>query len=51
VRAQQLTGNAWAEDPGCYLEDEEIGAPTAASSAPHCPRQRITIPIREQAHA
>ena len=26
VRAQQLTGNAWAEDPGCYLTDEEIGA-------------------------
>ena len=26
VRAQQLTGDAWAEDPGCYLSDEEIGA-------------------------
>ena len=25
VRAQQLTGDAWAEDPGCYLTDEEIG--------------------------
>ncbi|NML15239.1 heme d1 biosynthesis radical SAM protein NirJ [Azohydromonas caseinilytica] len=25
VRAQQLTGNAWAEDPGCYLDDAEIG--------------------------
>jgi heme d1 biosynthesis radical SAM protein NirJ len=25
VRAQQLTGDPWAEDPGCYLEDEEIG--------------------------
>ena len=25
VRAQQVTGNAWAEDPGCYLTDEEIG--------------------------
>ncbi len=24
VRAQQLTGNPWAEDPGCYLTDEEI---------------------------
>ncbi len=24
VRAQQLTGNPWAEDPGCYLMDEEI---------------------------
>jgi heme d1 biosynthesis radical SAM protein NirJ len=25
TRAWQLTGNAWAEDPGCYLSDEEIG--------------------------
>ncbi len=25
VRAQQLTGDAWAEDPACYLDDEEIG--------------------------
>lgn len=25
VRAQQLTGDPWAEDPGCYLDDDEIG--------------------------
>ena len=25
VRAQQLTGDPWAEDPGCYLTDDEIG--------------------------
>jgi len=25
VRAYQLTGDAWSEDPGCYLDDEEIG--------------------------
>jgi radical SAM protein with 4Fe4S-binding SPASM domain len=24
VRAQQLTGDPWAEDPGCYLEEDEI---------------------------
>lgn len=24
VRAQQLTGDFWAEDPGCYLDDEEV---------------------------
>lgn len=24
VRAVQTTGNPWAEDPGCYLTDEEI---------------------------
>ena len=25
VRALQLTGNPWAEDPACYLDDAEIG--------------------------
>ena len=25
TRAWQLTGNPWAEDPGCYLSDVEIG--------------------------
>jgi Fe-coproporphyrin III synthase len=25
VRAYQLTGDPWAEDPACYLRDEEIG--------------------------
>ncbi|QWF71700.1 heme d1 biosynthesis radical SAM protein NirJ [Methylomonas paludis] len=25
VRAQQLTGSFWQEDPGCYLTDAEIG--------------------------
>jgi heme d1 biosynthesis protein len=29
VRAQQLTGDAWQEDPACYLNDEEIGIATA----------------------
>lgn len=27
VRAQQLSGNVWAEDPGCYLDDSEILEP------------------------
>jgi heme d1 biosynthesis radical SAM protein NirJ len=27
VRAHQTTGDFWAEDPGCYLTDEEIGLP------------------------
>ncbi|MGM9513745.1 heme d1 biosynthesis radical SAM protein NirJ [Roseateles sp. DB2] len=32
VRAHQLTGDYWAEDPGCYLDDGEIGlSPEAAS--------------------
>ena len=25
VRAEQVTGDPWAEDPGCYLSDAEIG--------------------------
>jgi radical SAM protein with 4Fe4S-binding SPASM domain len=25
VRALQVTGDPWAEDPACYLTDEEIG--------------------------
>ncbi|HSS63468.1 MAG TPA: heme d1 biosynthesis radical SAM protein NirJ [Gammaproteobacteria bacterium] len=30
VRAYQISGNLWAEDPGCYLTDREIGvAPQA----------------------
>jgi heme d1 biosynthesis radical SAM protein NirJ len=38
VRAQQVTGDPWAEDPGCYLADEEIGlAPEAAA-----PRVSVT---------
>jgi len=28
VRAFQLTGNFWSEDPACYLSDEEIGVKT-----------------------
>jgi heme d1 biosynthesis protein len=28
IRAMQLTGDPWSEDPGCYLTDEEIGLPT-----------------------
>ncbi len=25
MRAYQLTGDPWEEDPACYLTDEEIG--------------------------
>jgi len=32
VRAQQLTGDPWAEDPGCYLDDAEIGLQPAANA-------------------
>jgi hypothetical protein len=31
VRALQLTGDPWAEDPACYLDDAEIGLEAGAS--------------------
>ncbi|HJV62180.1 MAG TPA: heme d1 biosynthesis radical SAM protein NirJ [Albitalea sp.] len=37
VRAQQVTGDPWAEDPGCYLSDEEIGL------APRADEQRVKV--------
>lgn len=43
VRAQQVTGDPWAEDPGCYLDDTEIGL-DAAQSAPRV----VTMPFRER---
>jgi heme d1 biosynthesis radical SAM protein NirJ len=35
IRAFQLTGDPWQEDPACYLDDEEIGL--------EAPAQRIAI--------
>jgi heme d1 biosynthesis radical SAM protein NirJ len=43
VRAQQLTGNPWAEDPACYLSDAEIGVAT--------PPHQVTAPPPERQHA
>jgi heme d1 biosynthesis radical SAM protein NirJ len=37
VRAQQLTGNPWAEDPGCYLDDAELGLDPAVAGDDHAP--------------
>jgi heme d1 biosynthesis radical SAM protein NirJ len=43
VRAMRITGDAWAEDPGCYLTDAEIGV-TA-------PTERVTVtPYRGARH-
>jgi heme d1 biosynthesis radical SAM protein NirJ len=33
VRAHQLTGDWWAEDPACYLNDDEIGLEPATTRA------------------
>ena len=43
VRALQLTGDAWAEDPACYLTDNEIGVGDGG--------ERLTVkPFRGQSH-
>ena len=42
TRAWQLTGNPWAEDPGCYLTDAEIGVadmPRRVGLTPYRKRQ------------
>ncbi len=44
VRAMQLTGDPWAEDPACYLTDAEIGLETSA------PRLQVT-PFRGKKNA
>ena len=33
VRALQLTGDPWSADPGCYLNDDEIGLASGARGA------------------
>ncbi|RPI43839.1 MAG: heme d1 biosynthesis radical SAM protein NirJ [Betaproteobacteria bacterium] len=38
VRAQQSSGNPWAEDPGCYLTDAEIGVAAEPTDPPAPPR-------------
>jgi radical SAM protein with 4Fe4S-binding SPASM domain len=47
VRAQQLYGDPWAEDPGCYLSDAEIGCSTA-SVPPAVVTKRRIIPLEVQ---
>lgn len=42
IRALQLTGDPWAEDPACYLEDAEIGV---------APGERLAVtPFRGKRH-
>ncbi|MBL8483243.1 MAG: heme d1 biosynthesis radical SAM protein NirJ [Rhodocyclaceae bacterium] len=43
VRAQQLTGDAWQEDPGCYLDDHEIGLAAPAPRLQVSPWRRIAV--------
>ena len=37
VRARQMTGDPWEEDPGCYLTDEEIGVAPGGERVPVLP--------------
>ncbi len=49
TRAWQLTGNPWAEDPGCYLSDEEIGVtgmPQKVAVTPYRRQQEVTKELR-----
>ena len=45
VRAWQISGNAWAEDPACYMSDEEIGVSGDRD------RLAIAASSRQQAHS
>jgi heme d1 biosynthesis radical SAM protein NirJ len=40
TRAWQLTGDPWAEDPGCYLTDDEIGVAGLPARLPVTPYKR-----------
>jgi heme d1 biosynthesis radical SAM protein NirJ len=44
VRALQITGDPWEEDPGCYLSDAELGLVEAE-------RRVVLAPYRKRAHA
>ena len=48
VRALQVTGDAWEEDPGCYLTDEEIGVTDASPRVQTTPYRRGAV---EKSHA
>ncbi len=45
IRALQLTGDPWAEDPACYLSNQEIGVADSAEN------ERLTVtPFRGKRH-
>ena len=49
VRALQLAGDPWDEDPGCYLNDAEIGAEIGIAAAE--PRRAVRPYSRKDDHA
>jgi MoaA/NifB/PqqE/SkfB family radical SAM enzyme len=51
TRAWQLTGNPWAEDPGCYLKDDEIGVtnmPKRVAVTPYRKRVEVQKELRSR---
>jgi MoaA/NifB/PqqE/SkfB family radical SAM enzyme len=43
IRALQLTGDPWEEDPACYLSNREVGI--------HAENTRLTVtPFRGKSH-
>ena len=42
VRAWKAYGDAWAEDPACYLDDDELGIPPGRERRPMKPYIRIS---------
>jgi len=46
VRAHQLTNDPWAEDPACYLTDEELGIRTDVDRVPLTPYTRRESKLR-----
>ena len=48
TRAWQLTANPWAEDPGCYLTDAEIGVsdmPARVAITPYRRPRKDVVPV------
>jgi len=45
VRAHQLSGDPWAEDPACYLTDEEIGVEGLGERLQNRPYTRIPLRV------
>lgn len=49
VRAYQLTKDFWAEDPACYLNDDEIGVEESTERLEVTPWSRETAPQKKKA--
>jgi hypothetical protein len=43
VRAWKVTGDPWAEDPGCYLTNHEIGLDDADARSVNAPFEPIPV--------